>query len=86
MAATKVDYLAEVLKQMQAKKTIKPDDAAKALTQYHKIQEQVRSLKEEIQLFKETQNKMVRIVWHFVVSFEKFTRPTQKEITNQFHV
>ena len=57
---TKVDYLSEVLKQMQAKKTVKPDDAAKALTQYHKIQEQVRALKEEIQIFKDTQSKMVR--------------------------
>ena len=59
-APTKTDYLSEVLKQMQAKKTVKPDDAAKALAQYHKIQEQVRSLKEEIQVFKDTQSKMVR--------------------------
>ena len=57
--ATKVDYLSEVLKQMQAKKTVKPDDAAKALTQYHKIQEQIRSFKAEIQIFKDTQSRMV---------------------------
>ena len=66
---TKVDNLSEVLKQMQAKKTVKPDDAAKALTQYHKIQEQVRALKEEIQIFKDTQSKMVRT---FVLRIDHF--------------
>ena len=69
MAAPKVDYLSEVLKQLQAKKTVKPDDAAKALTQYHKIQEQIRSLKEEIQIFKDTQARMVCKINPFIPAY-----------------
>ncbi|KAL4231004.1 hypothetical protein ACF0H5_011377 [Mactra antiquata] len=46
------DHLVEVLKQIQARKSVKPEDASKALQQYRKVQERIKELKSEIELFK----------------------------------
>ena len=57
--STKSDQLIDVLKQIQARKNVKPEDATKALQQYYKVQEHIKSLKSEIELFKANQEKKV---------------------------
>lgn len=51
------DPLVDILKQIQARKTVKPEDATRALQQYKKVQEQIRALKAEIELFKNNKEK-----------------------------
>lgn len=53
------DQLVDILKQIQARKTVKPEDATKALQQYYKVQEHIKTLKAEIELFKANQTKQV---------------------------
>ena len=49
----------DILLQIQSRKTVKPEDAAKALTQYYKVQDHIKELKEEIEVFKKNQVKQV---------------------------
>ncbi|XP_053399414.1 uncharacterized protein LOC128557019 [Mercenaria mercenaria] len=51
------DQLVDILKQIQARKTVKPEDATKALQQYYKVQAHIKTLKSEIELFKTSQEK-----------------------------
>lgn len=48
------DNLVDILRQIQARKTIRPEDATKALQQYRKVKEHIKELKSEIELFKAT--------------------------------
>ncbi|KAH3833567.1 uncharacterized protein LOC127879538 [Dreissena polymorpha] len=53
MAANKApDQLIDILKNIQARKTVKPEDATRALQQYQKVQEHIKLLKKEIEYFK----------------------------------
>lgn len=56
------DQLVDILKQIQARKTVKPEDATKALQQYYKVQEHIKTLKAEIELFKANQTKQVTMI------------------------
>jgi hypothetical protein len=59
MNSSKSDQLIDVLKQVQARKTVRPEDATKALQQYYKVQEHIKALKSEIELFKANQEQKV---------------------------
>ena len=63
MAAVKKkpDYLVDVLQQIQARKTVKPEDATNALQQYKKFQDHIKDLKAEIEVFKEVSEKAKQV-------------------------
>jgi len=56
MAEKSTDHLLDILKQLEARKTVKPEDVTRARAQYEKVLDNIRSLKADIEFFK-TNNK-----------------------------
>lgn len=68
------DHLVDVLKQIQARKTVKPEDATKALQQYKRVQDHIKELKAEIEFFKSVieKEKQVCILVRYLYPLLRF--------------
>ena len=68
--AGKQDQLIDILQQIQLRKSVKAEDATRALRQYYKVQEQIKQLKEDIELLRSNQKLPDKVCEFLILNLE----------------